>query len=103
VNLTPNQSLRDVVIDNPAAADVFEKLGIDYACRGGRVLCDVLSESGISIEDFMGEMDQVASVTIGSAPSTDWRVASLRKLIRHIVSTHHAYLRVELPALDKWI
>jgi regulator of cell morphogenesis and NO signaling len=103
VNLTPTQSLRDVVIDNPAAAAVFEKHGIDYSCRGSRVLGDVLSESGISIEEFMGEMDQVARLTIGIAPGTDWRVASLRKLIRHIVSTHHAYLRFELPALDKWI
>jgi regulator of cell morphogenesis and NO signaling len=91
------------VIENPAAAVVLEKFGIDYACRGGRVLSDVLSEGGISLEDFMGEMDQVARITIGTPPGADWRVASLRKLIRYIVNTHHAYLRVELPALDKWI
>lgn len=103
MNITPKHSLRDVVIDNPAAADVFEKLGIDYACRGGRVLGEVLSESGISIEEFMGEMEQAARVAIGSASGTDWRVTPLRTLIRHIVNTHHSYLRVELPALDKWI
>src|SRR5437763_10672823 len=51
----------------------------------------------------MVEMTQIARLTMGNVPGTDWRVASLRKLIRYIVNTHHAYVRVELPALDKWI
>jgi regulator of cell morphogenesis and NO signaling len=103
VNLTPQQSLRDVVLNNPAAAGVFEKLGVDYSRRGGRELADVLHESGISLEDFIAEIEQVVRLATGNPPATDWRLVPLRKLIRHIVSTHHNYLRVELPALDKWI
>src|SRR5690349_9361297 len=30
----------------------------------------------------------------------DWSRGSLRSLITHIVESHHAYLRKELPALD---
>lgn len=33
----------------------------------------------------------------------DWNAAPLCSLIKHIVETHHAYLRTELPALDKLI
>lgn len=51
----------------------------------------------------MGEIDHTTHVTIGNPPATDWEIVSLRKLIRHIVNKHHACLRVELPALDKWI
>ena len=100
---TLDHSICDVAIENPAAADVFEKLDIDYACRGGRVLGDVLSESGISLDAFIGEVDRVACMKTGNPPGPDWRVVPLRMLIRHIVDKHHAYLRFELPALDKWI
>lgn len=91
-----------MVIENPAAADVFEKLDIDYACRGGRVLGDVLCESGISLDAFIGEVDRVACMK-RNPPGPDWRAVPLRMLIRHIVDKHHAYLRFELPALDKEI
>jgi regulator of cell morphogenesis and NO signaling len=33
----------------------------------------------------------------------DWSTASLRSLIDHLVGTHHAYLRKELPALETLI
>ena len=36
-------------------------------------------------------------------PDFDWNDALLRSLIKHIVENHHAYLRTELPALDKLI
>jgi regulator of cell morphogenesis and NO signaling len=103
VAFTLDHSICDVVIENPAAADVFEKLDIDYACRGGRVLGDVLSESGISLDAFIGEVDRVACIRTGNPTGPDWRVLPLRMLIRHIIDKHHAYLRFELPALDKWI
>jgi regulator of cell morphogenesis and NO signaling len=103
VTLTPERSIRDVVIENPAAADVLEKLDIDYYCRGGRALGDILSGSGLSLEAFMAQVDQAMYLRRGNPPSPDWRFVSVRKLIGHIVDTHHAYLRFELPALDKWI
>ena len=33
----------------------------------------------------------------------DWTALPLRTLTKHIVETHHAYLKTELPALDKSI
>lgn len=101
--LTLEHSLCDVVVENPAAAAIFETLDIDYYCRGGRALGDVLSETGISFDDFIGELNQSACLNVPNTSTPDWRVASLRSLIRHIVSTHHAYLQYELPVLDKWI
>jgi regulator of cell morphogenesis and NO signaling len=103
VNLTPEQSVRDVLLECPAAAQVFEQLNIDYCCRGNRALGDALSERGVSLQTFLGEVDQIADFGSRHAANPDWRVVPLRKLIRHIIDTHHAYLRVELPALDKWI
>ena len=103
MNLTPEQSVRDVLLEYPAAAELFEQLNIDYCCRGNRALGDALSERGISLQAFIGEVDQILEFRGGHLSIPDWRVVSLRKLIRHIIDTHHAYLRMELPALDKWI
>src|SRR4051812_12915551 len=36
-------------------------------------------------------------------PQHDWTAVPLRTLIKHIVETHHAYLKTELPALEKSI
>lgn len=103
MNLTPDQSVRDVLLEYPAAAEVFEHLNIDYCCHGNRALGDALSESGISLQAFLGEVDQTADGGRTRPASPDWRVVPITKLIRHIIETHHAYLRVELPALEKWI
>lgn len=103
MNLTPEQSVRDVLLEYPAVGQVFEQLNIDYCCRGNRPLGDALAELGISFQAFIGEVDQNADFRSGRWASPDWRVVSLRKLIRHIVYTHHAYLRLQLPSLDKWI
>jgi regulator of cell morphogenesis and NO signaling len=103
VNFTPQQSVRDVLLEHPVAAEVFERFNIDYWCRANRALGDALSEQGISLAAFIGEVDQISGVRKGHLTNPDWRVISLRKLIKHIVDTHHAYLRMELPALDKWI
>ena len=103
MNLKPEQSIRDVLLEYPAAAAVFEQHNIDYCCRGNRPLGDALSERGISLHAFISEVGQSADLRTRYVTSPDWRVVPLRKLIRHIVDTHHVPLRMELPALDKWI
>jgi regulator of cell morphogenesis and NO signaling len=92
-----------VLLEYPAAAEVFEQLNIDYCCRGNRALGDALSESGISLQAFLGEVDQITDGGSARPATPDWRVVPLAKLIRHIIETHHTYLRVELPALEKWV
>ena len=91
-------SLGDVVVRNPAVAEVFEKFDIDYYCRGGRTLGVALSDIGVPLQTFANEVDRAPT-----AAGPEWQLASLRSLIHYIVDTHHRYLRVELPALEKWI
>jgi regulator of cell morphogenesis and NO signaling len=103
VPLTREQTLGYAVIDNPACADAFEKLGIDYYSRGCRPLLEALAERGMSYETFVTEVEQAALFREQRPPSPNWRTVSLRTLVGHIVSTHHAWLRSELPALERWI
>ncbi len=91
------QTVGEIAAQAPAAVRVFEKYGIDYCCGGKRPLEEACRERGISPEAVLAEVKESAA---GGAADRDWSRASLSELIGHIVSTHHAYLKTELPLLD---
>lgn len=94
---TINSTVGDLAAESLGAVRVFEKYGIDYCCGGKRPLGDVCREKEISAESVLRELDDAAQQ---SANETDWNRATLRDLIRHIVGTHHEYLKLELPHID---
>ena len=79
------------------AVRVFEKYGIDYCCGGKRPLAEVCAEKGIPADAVLRDLDEAAQKP---SNETDWNRAPLRDLIRHIVGTHHEYLKLELPRID---
>ena len=81
-----------------AAVRVFEKLGIDYCCGGKRPLAEVCREKGYDAQAVERELEAAAEGT--PEVGADWNTASLDELVRHIVGTHHEYLRRELPAIQ---
>ncbi len=95
---TENVTVRDMAANSLAAVRVFEKFGIDYCCGGKKPLADVCREKGYDLGVVQRELD---SALAGAQTSErDWKIARLTDLIHHIVETHHAYLRRELPAID---
>ena len=90
-----NKSVGDLVAENLARAQVFEKHDIDYCCKGQRTLEEVCREQGLSVDTLVSELDSA------TAPDEagDWPSASLTKLADHIVERHHTYLRSALPSV----
>ena len=91
-------TIRDIAANSLAAVRVFEKFGIDYCCGGKRPLEDVCREKGYKAEDVQSELD--AAMAEAATTQNDWTTTPLSELIQHIVTTHHDYLRRELPAID---
>lgn len=88
-----------LVAGNPAHARIFESLGIDYCCGGKRTLRDACAARG-------HDLDQVVALLREHAPrANDRRSAlsdmSLVALVDDIERTHHAFVRRELPRLDR--
>jgi len=81
-----------------AAVRVFEKYGIDYCCGGKRPLVEVCLANGQDPAAVQADLDAALAETPAATP--DWNTAPLPDLIGHIVSTHHEYLRRELPAIE---
>ncbi len=90
--------LRDLVLENPARARVFERLGIDYYCGGAQTLADACHRVNRSI----GEV--TAALACGdSPPETDWRHRSLADLAQYIVDKHHWFAEREITRLTELI
>jgi len=96
-NTTPNlgATVRDLVLEKPAAARVFETLGIDYCCGGSQTLAQACRAANRSAEEVSAELQKLDS----ASSERDWRNASLTELAQHIVDKHHAFTQAELARL----
>jgi regulator of cell morphogenesis and NO signaling len=94
-NLT--QTVREIALEQPHSIRVFERFGIDYCCGGRMPLAEACTAKKIVLDDVVAALESAAS---SAAPlPVDWSQASLGSLIDHIVATHHAYVKSELPRL----
>jgi regulator of cell morphogenesis and NO signaling len=97
---TPQTTVRDIALGNPAAIRVFEKFGIDYCCGGRKPLAQACEERALEPSAVLAAIAGASQEPAG--PATDWTAASLEFLCTHIVSTHHAFVRSEIPRLEQF-
>jgi len=90
-------ALRSIALEQPATIRVFERFHLDYCCGGNRLLAEACAEKGIAMEDVVTALNEATGSETGEQ---DFRQATLTALIQHIVRTHHAYVRSELPQLQ---
>lgn len=88
----------DIVAARPAVARVFERFGIDYCCGGKLRLIDACSARDLD-PDMVLEMVEACGTLSGGGAEVDPAGLSLTELADHIESTHHAYVKAELPRL----
>ena len=95
------KTVGEIAREIPSAVRVFEKHGIDYCCGGRTPLEQACGERGLAVERLVADLEAAASPS--AAAERDWNAAPLAELTDHIVKTHHAYLRTELPRLDEML
>ncbi len=77
---------------------VFEAFGIDYCCGGKATLAEACARAGCSPAEVVAALDAADRGAGDPGPEEpDWRTASLSSLTTHIVDTHHAFMKRELP------
>jgi regulator of cell morphogenesis and NO signaling len=105
MSVTTEKTVGELALEIPGATRVFEKLGIDYCCGGGRTLEQACQAARVSVDqagDALAEASRVAS----AAPAPrNWQAEPLSELLAYIKSTHHTYTREEIvrlgPLFDK--
>mgnify|MGYP003653287279 CR=1 FL=1 len=89
----------DLVREVPNRARVFESLKIDYCCGGKISLATACSKRKINPDEVAQRLGQCDAEQTSEA-IFDADAMTLTELADHIESTHHAYLKEELPRLD---
>jgi regulator of cell morphogenesis and NO signaling len=91
------QTVREIALEQPSSIRVFEKFGIDYCCGGRKPLAEACTVGNLEVAAVIEALELAAQST--TASTTDWAQESLERLSGHIVATHHAYVKSELPRL----
>jgi len=89
-------TLGDLVTENPAAAKVFYRHGLDFCCGGQQSLTGACAAEGLAAEDVLSEIEGLSAEPTVSIP---WKTRPLAELVAHIVEHYHASLRTEIPRL----
>lgn len=91
------KTVGEIVAENARRSVVFERHGIDYCCAGKRNLSVACMESDLDIHTVVAEIEAIDRQQVEQADR--WLDRSLTELADNIVSTHHAYLRENLPRI----
>jgi regulator of cell morphogenesis and NO signaling len=95
------RTVGEIVAADFRAASVFEQFGIDFCCGGRRLLADACGAAAADPESVRRALDALPSpATDDDTDMTRWPA---ERLIDHIVSTHHAYVRVAMPAIAHYL
>lgn len=89
-----------IVARFPGAAAILSKYNIDFCCGGGRPLSAAAADGGRDAAELAAELERAyEAFTATEAEYTDWATQNPARLTEHIVATHHAFLKRELPEL----
>lgn len=95
--MTATVTLADLAASSLSAIRILEQHGLDYCCGGKQPLEQACLSKGLAPEQILREIDEAAAA---STADRDWQTAPLDELVSHIVETHHAYLKLDLPVLE---
>lgn len=96
--IAATQTVREIAQTKPSSISVFEQFGIEYCCGGGKPLGEACAAKELDVEMVIAALE-VAS-RHDDAHTEGWTKESLASLMQHIVRTHHAYCKEELPLLS---
>lgn len=100
MTLTTTKNVRDYAIESPQTIPVFEKLGIDFCCGGNRPLDEVCAAANLNLDEVLRALETATAEPVRPT-DRELRSGSLAELISHIVRTHHAYVRAQIPEIER--
>jgi regulator of cell morphogenesis and NO signaling len=90
-------TLSEIVTQNYKTAAVFEKYGLDFCCRGNKIISEACSEKGLDHEKIIEELKMLnGNGKEDHFVFSDWDTSVLAD---YIVHKHHDYLRRMIPVL----
>ena len=98
MNELNTQSLAQIVTLDHRAAAIFEKYHLDFCCKGKRSLQQACMEQQLPVDDITTELKNVLQKD-PTHNENSFDHLSLSQLVDYIVSTHHDYVKKEMPQI----
>ena len=96
--MKPEQTVGQIAAEFPASVRVFEKYGIDFCCGGKLPVSRACASKSLDAGALLAEIEQALETP--GPDGTDWFAAPLPLLVDHILDTHHAYMKRQLPVVE---
>ena len=90
--------VKEIVNQHPSAIRLFDRLGIDYCCGGGRSIEAACAAASLKADSVLEQVSQCVAME-SPGESKDFQTMPLAELTQYIVEQHHAFTREELPRL----
>ncbi|HET9530258.1 MAG TPA: DUF542 domain-containing protein, partial [Blastocatellia bacterium] len=100
MTISAKTTVRELAVEVPGATRLFEKLGIDYCCGGGKALEEACSTAGVSVNEIINSLEEAGLAAEQTGEAEDWQAESLANLTSYIVGKHHVFTREELERLE---
>lgn len=96
-NINIDTSLGDFVAKFPRTRKVFDKFGLDYCCGGKRKITEAAAQNKIDVNELTLKLQDAINESDEKTIEKTWINEPLEKVVDHIMSKHHSYLKKELP------
>lgn len=105
MSVSTTRTVRELALEIPEAARIFEKVGIDYCCGGNKSLEEACAVSNLSVDEVIDSLELAEQTARAKQKDRNWQAEPLADLVAHILATHHKYTREEIarlgPLFDK--
>jgi regulator of cell morphogenesis and NO signaling len=105
MSVSTEKTVRDWALEHPEATRVFERVGIDYCCGGGKSLEEACAAANLSVDELIDSLELAEEEARAKQKDRNWQREPLADLVAHINGTHHKYTRAEIarlgPLFDK--
>ena len=105
MSVSTERTVRKWALEHPEATRVFEKVGIDYCCGGGKSLEEACAVANLSVDEVIDSLELAEEEARAEQKDRNWQREPLADLVAHINGTHHKYTREEIgrlgPLFDK--
>jgi regulator of cell morphogenesis and NO signaling len=102
MNELGNKTLAQIVTGNHKAAGLFEKYHLDFCCKGKRSLQQACVEQNLSMEQVLTDLSALNSNRKNTSNQYFDKI-TLTELADYIVSTHHEYVKSEMPKISVYL
>jgi len=100
MSVSTTRTVRELALEIPEATRIFEKVGIDYCCGGGKSLEEACATANLSVDAILDSLELAEQGAKAKQADRNWQVEPLSELIAHINSRHHKYTREEIARLE---